>query len=73
MDLEGTVLAEVSQTRKAKYHLISNILDLKHKINEQTKQKQTAIFKWRALLSFSTQTGLVVCVCECVCVLVFSK
>ena len=38
IDLEGIVLNEGSQTEKEKYHMISLTWNLKHKINEQTKQ-----------------------------------
>ena len=38
IDLEGIVLNEISQTEKEKYHMISLTWNLKHKINEQTKQ-----------------------------------
>ena len=39
MDLEGTMLSEISQTEKDKYHMISHIWNLKNKTNKQTKKK----------------------------------
>ena len=41
MDLEGSMVSEISQSENDKYHMISLMWNLKNKINGQTKQKQT--------------------------------
>ena len=41
MDLEGIMPSEISQSEKEKYHDFTYIWNLKNKINNQKKQKQT--------------------------------
>ena len=41
MDLEGIMLSEISQSEKDKYHDLTYMFNLKNKINEETKFKQT--------------------------------